>query len=69
MGGSVDPNTKYSSFAGFIFVFNLIIGAGALNLPLGMTIYFLISSTKGFNTAGLVLGTIMLCILCFLRLS
>jgi hypothetical protein len=28
MGGSVDPNTRYSSFAGFIFVFNLIVGAG-----------------------------------------
>jgi len=54
MGGVGDPNVKYGSFAGFIFVFNLIIGVGALNLPLG------------FNISGLILGTIMLTILCFL---
>jgi amino acid permease len=35
MAGDVDPSSKYSNFVGYIFIFNLIIGAGALNLPYG----------------------------------
>eukprot|EP01127_Copromyxa_protea_P012569 TRINITY_DN3299_c0_g1_i1.p1 TRINITY_DN3299_c0_g1~~TRINITY_DN3299_c0_g1_i1.p1 ORF type:complete len:486 (+),score=84.82 TRINITY_DN3299_c0_g1_i1:1096-2553(+) len=54
MGVAVDPSTRYGSIAGFVFVFNLVVGAGALSLPLG------------FEVSGLILGTIMLIILCFL---
>ncbi|KAL6076124.1 General transcription factor IIE TFIIE subunit [Balamuthia mandrillaris] len=54
MAFSTDAEEKYSLPVGFIFVFNLIIGAGALNLPLG------------FEKAGLVLGSIFLAFLAFL---
>lgn len=40
---------------GFIFVFNLIVGAGVLAMP------------KAFGDAGWLSGTIFLVILCFLR--
>lgn len=53
MGGSSDDGSEYSATAGFIFVFNLIVGAGALALPLA------------FHNAGLILGTILLIVLCF----
>jgi amino acid permease len=54
--GGVDAggNVKYSIRVAFVFVFNLIVGAGALALPLA------------FQRAGLVLGTIFLSFLCFL---
>jgi hypothetical protein len=61
MGGSSDDGSEYSATAGFIFVFNcmlnpfeylsylvVIVGAGALTLPLA------------FQNAGLILGTILL---------
>ena len=38
---------------GFVYIFNLIIGVGALALP------------KAFSNAGLVLGTILIFLLCF----
>lgn len=41
-----------SQFA-FVYIFNLIIGVGALSLP------------KAFSESGLVLGTILICLLCF----
>lgn len=34
MAGGVDSGVQYSPLAGFIFAFNLIVGAGALALPL-----------------------------------
>eukprot|EP01125_Pyxidicula_operculata_P012092 TRINITY_DN3965_c0_g1_i1.p1 TRINITY_DN3965_c0_g1~~TRINITY_DN3965_c0_g1_i1.p1 ORF type:complete len:469 (-),score=27.33 TRINITY_DN3965_c0_g1_i1:58-1464(-) len=54
MGVSDTSGTKYSLFVGFVFVFNLIVGAGALALPLA------------FHKAGLILGIILLSVLCFL---
>lgn len=42
----------FNQFA-FVYIFNLIIGVGALALP------------KAFSNAGLVLGTILLILLCF----
>ena len=42
----------FNQFA-FVYIFNLIIGVGALALP------------KSFSNAGLVLGTILLILLCF----
>lgn len=38
---------------GFVYIFNLIIGVGALTLP------------KAFSNAGLALGTILIFLLCF----
>jgi len=34
MAGGGDSGTTYSNFSGFVFTFNLIVGAGALALPL-----------------------------------
>ena len=42
----------FNQFA-FVYIFNLIVGVGALALP------------KAFSNAGLVLGTILLILLCF----
>lgn len=46
-------NNEYSASKGFVFIFNLIVGAGALNIP------------QAFNRAGLILGVIVLSILAF----
>ena len=45
-------NNTHTQF-GFVYIFNLIIGVGALTLP------------KAFSNAGLVLGTILIFLLCF----
>jgi len=45
---------RYGNFAGFVFVFNLIVGAGSLALPLA------------FDRAGLVLGILFVCVVAFL---
>ena len=52
---SLSPITYTHAFNqfGFVYIFNLIIGVGALALP------------KAFSDAGLVLGTILLVLLCF----
>jgi hypothetical protein len=42
MAGAVDDGSQYSNGVAAIFVFNLIVGVGVLNLPLG------------FQSAGLV---------------
>ena len=45
-------NNTHTQF-GFVYIFNLIIGVGALTLP------------KAFSNAGLALGTILIFLLCF----
>lgn len=45
-------NNTHMQF-GFVYIFNLIIGVGALTLP------------KAFSNAGLALGTILIFLLCF----
>jgi ABC-type transport system involved in cytochrome bd biosynthesis fused ATPase/permease subunit len=56
MGDKNVPSPKgtssYSIPVGFVYVFNLIVGAGVLALP------------QAFNKAGIVLGTILLVLLC-----
>ena len=58
---SIDTWYSYSIFtlssfkAGFVYIFNLIVGAGALALP------------KAFGGAGLLLSAIIVVILAFLR--
>eukprot|EP01132_Coremiostelium_polycephalum_P007607 gene7607-9356_t len=54
MGGSVDDSTKYNKKTAFVFIFNLVIGVGCLNLPFG------------FKDAGLILGLIFLACIAFL---
>ncbi|XP_055340503.1 transmembrane protein 104-like [Paramacrobiotus metropolitanus] len=49
-----DPGSSYSPAVGFFFIFNLIVGTGALTLP------------KAFSQAGYVLGTIVLSIIGFM---
>lgn len=53
MGYSTDSGSTYSLPTGYIFVFNLIVGVGALNLP------------YGFSNAGITLATIFLAFLAF----
>ncbi|EGG20844.1 pleckstrin domain-containing protein [Cavenderia fasciculata] len=48
MGGAVDPGASYSKKTAFIYIFNLVVGIGALGLPLGV------------RQAGIVLGTLFL---------
>jgi len=50
-GGDLSAGSQYGTIAGFIFVFNLVVGAGCLTLP------------NAFNHTGAVLGTIGLLIL------
>eukprot|EP00128_Syssomonas_multiformis_P016396 Colp12_sorted_trinity150504_noHs@22127 len=52
-GGGPDDGAQYSTKVGFIYIFNLIVGAGALNIP------------NAFSKSGLVAGTVLLFILCF----
>eukprot|EP01121_Diplochlamys_sp_Union-15-3_P020436 TRINITY_DN7976_c0_g2_i3.p1 TRINITY_DN7976_c0_g2~~TRINITY_DN7976_c0_g2_i3.p1 ORF type:complete len:478 (+),score=25.49 TRINITY_DN7976_c0_g2_i3:55-1488(+) len=54
MALDTEVGSSYSNIFGFIFVYNLIIGVGALALPFG------------FKQAGLILGTILLIILAIL---
>uniref|UniRef100_A0A6B2L2M3 Amino acid transporter transmembrane domain-containing protein n=1 Tax=Arcella intermedia TaxID=1963864 RepID=A0A6B2L2M3_9EUKA len=54
MAGGDTSGSRYPVSVASIFVFNLIVGVGALALP------------KAFQTAGLVLGTLFLSLLCFL---
>ncbi|XP_028395214.1 transmembrane protein 104-like isoform X2 [Dendronephthya gigantea] len=49
-----DNDSQYNSLAGFVYIFNLIVGAGALALP------------KAFSEAGLLLSAIIIVILAFL---
>ncbi|OWA51716.1 Transmembrane protein 104 [Hypsibius exemplaris] len=49
-----DPGASYSSTVGFLFIFNLIVGTGALTLP------------KAFSEAGYVLGTIVITLIGFM---
>lgn len=44
MGSATDPGRSYGNVAGFVFVFNLVVGIGGLALPLS------------FSHAGMVLG-------------
>lgn len=53
-GGGVDDGSTYSPKVGAIYVFNLIVGAGALGLP------------KAFSEAGYIAGSILLLILAIL---
>lgn len=48
MGGIAAGNQKYSRGTAVVYIFNLIVGVGALSLPLG------------FHQAGIVLGTLFL---------
>ncbi|OQS02085.1 hypothetical protein THRCLA_05511 [Thraustotheca clavata] len=50
-GGSVDAGSSYSPSTGFVFLFNLIVGAGALTIP------------HSFAQVGLLYGTGALCLL------
>ena len=47
------PGTVHTQF-GFVYIFNLVIGVGALSLP------------KAFSQAGLILGTLLLFMLAFM---
>lgn len=54
MGGIAAGNQKYSRGTAVVYIFNLIVGVGALNLPLG------------FHQAGVVLGALFLTFIAFL---
>lgn len=50
MAGGGDPDSgSYSNTIGAVYVFNLIVGAGALSLP------------NAFSQAGYISGTLLLC--------
>ncbi|CAB4030161.1 transmembrane 104-like, partial [Paramuricea clavata] len=49
-----DTDSQYTSLAGFVYIFNLIVGAGALALP------------RAFSEAGLLLSAVIVVILAFL---
>ncbi|KAL5254110.1 hypothetical protein ACHWQZ_G013764 [Mnemiopsis leidyi] len=53
MASHTDVGSQLSSPMAFIFVFNLLLGAGALSLP------------AAFSDAGWLISTALLCILCF----
>jgi len=53
-GGDTSTGEKYPTWIAYIYVFNLVVGVGALNLP------------SGFYQAGLVLGLIFLALMGFL---
>lgn len=48
-----DSSTQLTSFGGLVFIFNMVVGVGALALPLA------------FSKSGLILGSIFLCFLAF----
>ncbi|EGC28464.1 hypothetical protein DICPUDRAFT_160120 [Dictyostelium purpureum] len=54
MAGGVDDGSTYNKKTAFVYIFNLVVGVGALSLP------------YGFSRAGLVLGTLFLAIIGFL---
>ncbi|KYQ91920.1 transmembrane protein [Tieghemostelium lacteum] len=54
MAGGVDDGTTYTKKTAFIYIFNLVVGVGALALP------------SGFKQAGLFLGTIFLAFVGFI---
>jgi amino acid permease len=53
MAIDTDAGSQYSHYVGFIFVFNLIVGVGAISIP------------QGFQAAGVGLSTIVLVVLAF----
>ena len=52
--GSVEPLAHYSPMTGFVYIFNLIVGTGALTLP------------AAFHDAGWLLSTVIIVMLAFM---
>uniref|UniRef100_A0A3Q2ZZ28 Transmembrane protein 104 n=1 Tax=Kryptolebias marmoratus TaxID=37003 RepID=A0A3Q2ZZ28_KRYMA len=53
-GGITDTGEPYSGFVGLVYMFNLIVGTGALTMP------------RAFATAGWVVSLALICILAFM---
>ena len=52
--GTIEPLAHYSPITGFVYIFNLIVGTGALTLP------------AAFHDAGWLLSTIIIVLLAFM---
>ena len=50
MGGVADDGSQYSNGVAAIFVFNLIVGVGVLNLPLGFQSAGLVSAKRCYKS-------------------
>jgi hypothetical protein len=57
MAGGAAAGASYGTFAGGVFIFNLVVGVGALALP------------RVFSAPGLILGSLFLSLFAFLSSS